>query len=165
MDVWCTYKCTYVCMCIIICVQITNVSIFDCALHMDLWRRHPAKPLLGPASHALQTLSGTGGQPTPSLKPEHSGEHNQELREISHTCRSHDGVAPNQLVFHWKWCNSAAPQTLPLQTVHKRQHIDGKIKQKSVQPGEFVKFGPVLHTNVSIEQYIFSLFFSIAQKI
>ena len=30
---------------------------FDCALHTDLRRRHPAKPLLGPASHAPQPPS------------------------------------------------------------------------------------------------------------
>lgn len=32
--------------------SITLHSIFSCALHTDLWRRRPAKPVLGPASHA-----------------------------------------------------------------------------------------------------------------
>ena len=66
---------------------------FGCALQTDLRRRHPPKPLLVPALHAPQPLSGTGGQPTPSLKAEHSGEHNQELRQTSHTaCRSQSSL-------------------------------------------------------------------------
>ena len=47
---------------------------------------------------------------------------------------------------------------LPLQTVHRRQRIDGMIKQKSVQPGKSVKVGPVLHTNVSTIYYVFLIF-------
>ena len=53
----------------------------------------PPNPYWSPALHAPQPLSGTGGQPTPSLKAEHSGEHNQELRQTSHTaCRSQSSL-------------------------------------------------------------------------
>lgn len=78
-----------------------------------------------------QPLSRTGGQPTPSLKPEHSGWAQAKTKRnftARTTCQSHDEVTLNQLVLDWKRCNPRL-----CKSCHSKRFIDVKASMKNMK--------------------------------